>query len=90
MNLKSILTLFILIIIPFPLVAANQVTLDLENVPVTDCYEYWEESGVILNFETTTDEDCDNGGSCFWSEDDGLWLFPARLNLDLRACLKSF
>jgi len=83
MNLKSILTLFILIIIPFPLVAANPVIIDFDNVPVTSCDELWVESGVTLSFVNTTDEDC-GAGSCSWGFwDNEVWLYPARLNLDL-------
>lgn len=52
--------------------------------PNVQCGERWTESGVELYFTNTTADDCDGGGSCFFGLDTGLvWLFPARLMVDL-------
>jgi hypothetical protein len=60
------------------------ITITLDGVSVSSCDEIWTESGVELSFVETTGEDCDGGGNCsFGTVADRVWLFPARLNLDL-------
>ena len=52
--------------------------------PGVQCGEVWVESGVELYFTSTTADDCDGGGNCFFGLGSGLvWLFPARLMVDL-------
>ncbi|MBD3221627.1 hypothetical protein GF314_10330 [bacterium] len=69
------------------LTATAQVTttLTFDNVPAdVACDEIWQENGVDLMFTTTTAEDCDGGGNCFFGVDAGaVWLYPSRLMADL-------
>jgi hypothetical protein len=62
-------------------------TLTLDNVPAdVECDEVWQEEGIDLYFSTTTAEDCDGGGACFFGVDVGaVWLYPSRLVVDLGA-----
>ena len=83
-SMKSILLItafFLLITIP---ASADIITVTLDGVLVDECGETWIEAGVVLSFVTTTPEDCDGGGNCYFGvEPDRVWLYPARLNLEL-------
>jgi hypothetical protein len=64
---------------------ATVTTITFDNVPAdVQCDEVWQEAGVDLYFTSTTAEDCDGGGNCFFGLDVGLvWLYPSRLVIDL-------
>jgi len=63
--------------------ASTTIILDLDGVQVTQCYEPWQEDGVTLQFVETVYPDCTTG-SCYFGLDAGeVWLYPARLSLDL-------
>lgn len=63
---------------------AATVIITLDNITVSQCNETWMESGVELSFVNTTAEDYSGGGSCsFGLAADRVWLYPARLNLDI-------
>ncbi len=76
------LTLAFLFLIPTSAVAGT-ITITLDNVSVSGCGETWIESGVELSFVNTTDEDCAEDCCFFGTDTDGVWLYPARLSLDL-------
>ena len=63
--------------------AADVITITLDGVDVSECGETWIESGVELSFVETTAEDCTEGSCYFGLGTDSVWLYPARLNLDL-------
>lgn len=71
-----------------PTASAEVITvITFDNVPADiGCDEVWQENGVDVSFTTTTAEDCDGGGNCFFGvEPDAVWLFPSRLVVDLGA-----
>jgi len=71
---------------PAPLPEATTsdvIILRLDNVIVNTCGETWTEQGVILSFVETTAEDCTDGRCSFGTDTNQVWLYPARLNLDL-------
>ena len=61
------------------------VIVTLDEVNVGQCGETWTESGVILSFVETTEEDAGPGYCYFGLEPEygWVWLYPARLNVDL-------
>ena len=63
--------------------SADIITLTLDGVSVSDCGETWMEAGVELSFVATTEEDCGPDSCYFGLEPARVWLFPARLNLNL-------
>ena len=65
--------------------AAAEIVLELDGVSVTDCNDVWTEDGVKLKFVSTTAEDCYPGRCFFGLDPTAVWLFPARLSLDLSA-----
>lgn len=85
--MKHIYRLTILLSLLLATTASAEVVtvLHLDNVPDVDCDEVWVQDGVDMYFTTTTAEDCDGGGSCFFNAvggATGVWLFPARLVAD--------
>jgi hypothetical protein len=63
--------------------SAEIITLTLDDVSVEKCGETWIEAGVELSFVPTTDEDCTPDRCYFGLDPDRVWLWPARLNLNL-------
>jgi len=65
--------------------SAAVATVTFDNVPAdVQCDQVWQEAGVDISFTSTTAEDCDGGGNCFFGVEPGLvWLYPSRLVIDL-------
>lgn len=62
------------------------IVLTLDNIsPNTAANDIWTEEGLNLSLVSTTDDDCVAGASSFGIETTLVWLYPARLTVDLQS-----
>ncbi len=83
--LKIMFNLFVGIIWTSQLLGQPPIILTLDNVPPNQqCGQVWTENNLDVWFDLTDTVDCDGGGGCFFGIDNtSVWLFPARLMVDL-------
>ncbi len=80
--MRKLTILSILLLAALPAAAQVVTTIHLDNIPSVTCDEVWQADGVDMYFTSTTIEDCDGGGSCFFGTFQGASLYPARLVAD--------